>query len=1101
LKNILFILILFPVIIVGQSITIGSDGTCRCPSATVGDTEVINGVTYTVVDNSTIAGQISAVNYNLCTTLVTSMEQLFINKTSFNSDISFWDTSNVTDMRFMFQYATAFNQDIGSWDTSNVTSMQQMFYSASSFNQDIGSWDTSNVTSMRFMFGYVSPFNQDIGSWDTSSVTDMYAMFAGANNFNQDIGNWDTSNVTDMLAMFYASSFNQDIGSWDTSNVTDMLAMFEEATSFNQDIGSWDTSNVTDMSYMFQNATAFNQDIGNWNTSKVTDMLQMFRYALIFNQDIGSWDTSNVTSMYGMFWGVSVFDQDIGNWDTSSVTNMYAMFHYAPSFNQDIGSWNTSNVTDMRFMFGVASSFNQDIGSWNTSNVTYMSYMFYVASAFNQDIGLWDTSSVGDMSYMFYSASAFNQYLSLWCVTNILTEPNNFSGNSPLISINKPQWGVCLAPTVILSSNDDDGIINNSVEVTITAVFSRNMVNFPSISISGSGVNEVPMTPQSGVSTWTYLFNTSSLNPGVYTVTVSGTSTSGNSYVGSDTLVLRLEDLDLDNDGINNILDNCPTKSNTDQLDTDGDGLGNACDDDDDNDGYNDENDAFPLDSSQWLDTDLDGIADPLDNCPSTANSDQLDTDSDEIGDVCDDDDDNDTYLDSDDAFPLDSTEWIDTDLDGIGNNADPDDDNDGFNDIIEIQCDSDPLDPLSIPIDTDGDGTIDCIDTDDDNDSYLDINDAFPLDPTEWLDTDGDAIGNNTDTDDDNDGYLDEDEIICGTDSLNPGNVPLDYDGDFIPDCIDPDDDNDGCNDEVDQLPFDETICIDTDRDYVDNKIDLDDDNDGILDTVETFMDNDVDGYSNLLDLDSDNDGCADVIEAGFEDADNDGIVGSYPVVVNSQGLVQGVIAYQTPLDENENGDFDFLEFGSDFAPIVDLPVQINYQINESVLFTISTLSSTNVSFQWQRSLDGGLFYGDLYDSSKFSGVNTSELTLNNADYPDNGSLFRVILSPLAYACAQERISNATLLFYNELFIPNAFSPNGDGVNDFWEILGLQNYPGHKLEVYNRLGIRLYETTNYQNDWGGTYNGEKLPDGTYFYQLYLSEARIEKGFIFIKRD
>ena len=106
------------------------------------------------------------------------------------------------------------------------------------------------------------------------------------------------------------------------------------------------------------------------------------------------------------------------------------------------------------------------------------------------------------------------------------------------------------------------------------------------------------------------------------------------------------------------------------------------CDDDDDNDGYNDENDAFPLDSSQWLDTDLDGIADPLDNCPSTPNSDQLDTDSDETGDVCDDDDDNDTYLDINDAFPLDSSEWLDTDGDAIGNNADPDDDNDGIIDV-----------------------------------------------------------------------------------------------------------------------------------------------------------------------------------------------------------------------------------------------------------------------------------------------------------------------------------------------------------------------------------------------------------------------------------
>ncbi|MAW50828.1 MAG: hypothetical protein CMC41_06880 [Flavobacteriaceae bacterium] len=49
-------------------------------------------------------------------------------------------------------------------------------------------------------------------------------------------------------------------------------------------------------------------------------------------------------------------------------------------------------------------------------------------------------------------------------------------------------------------------------------------------------------------------------------------------------------------------------------------------------------------------------------------------------------------------------------------------------------------------------------------------------------------------------------------------------------------------------------------------------------------------------------------------------------------------------------------------------------------------------------------------------------------------------------------------------------------------------------------MGIKLYETTNYKNDWNGTYNGVKVPDGTYFYQLYLTEAVIQKGFIFVKR-
>ena len=287
------------------------------------------------------------------------------------------DLSNVTDMSYMFYGATSFNQDISSWNTSNVTNMSSMFYGATYFNQDISSWNTSSVTNMSYMFANASNFNEPLNSWDTSSVTNMSYMFYGASNFNQALNSWNTSNLSDISRMFKdASNFNQDITSWDTSHITNMSETFANASNFNQNISTWNTINVTNMSSMFYRASSFNQDISTWNTSSVTNMSYMFYGASSFNQDISSWNVSNVTNMSSMFWEASSFNSPLNQWTTSSVTNMSYMFYNAINFNEPLNSWDTSSVTNMRNMFYGAAKFNQDLSSWDISNVTDMEFMF-----------------------------------------------------------------------------------------------------------------------------------------------------------------------------------------------------------------------------------------------------------------------------------------------------------------------------------------------------------------------------------------------------------------------------------------------------------------------------------------------------------------------------------------------------------------------------------------------------------------------------------------------------------------------------------------------------------------------------------------------------
>ena len=401
-------------------------------------------------------------------------------------------------------------------------------------------------------------------------------------------------------------------------------------------------------------------------------------------------------------------------------------------------------------------------------------------------------------------------------------------------------------------------------------------------------------------------------------------------------------DLDDDGDGVPDTNDNAPFTPNIDQLDTDSDGIGDIDDPDDDNDGYSDADEIIcgsdPLFAASLpADTDADGIPDCIDTdddndgysdedesacdctCDSTNKSNNgksdpldasvtpLDFDADFIPDCIDTDDDNDGYLDTNDAFPLDATEWLDTDADGIGNNTDTDDDGDGQLDTDEIACGSDPLLASSMSLDTDGDTIPDCVDTDDDNDGVLDTNDAFPLDASEWTDTDSDGIGNNADTDDDNDGFTDLDELACDSDPLDRFNKPADQDNDLIPDCVDPDRDGDGYDNTQDVFPDNDREWVDTDGDRLGDNFEVDDDNDGYLDTNDAFpldpnewSDADNDGIGDNADPDDNNDGFDDdkIFTSGVLTPGSGGLEDTWKIINIAQYPTNRVSVY----DKNGN-------------------------------------------------------------------------------------------------------------------------------------------------------------------------------------------------------
>jgi surface protein len=190
-----------------------------------------------------------------------------------------WCISKIEDLSQMFSEArngalTSFNEDISAWDTSKATTMKEMFSHmvSSSFNQDLSSWDTSKVTTMSNMFGGATSFNQDLSSWKTSSVEDFSYMFRTATSFNRAISAWDTSKASSMYAMFLsAESFDSELTSWDVENVRDLAFMFYQAKSFNSDLSAWDVSKASSMSSMFNGAESFNHSLCDWGVKLATN--------------------------------------------------------------------------------------------------------------------------------------------------------------------------------------------------------------------------------------------------------------------------------------------------------------------------------------------------------------------------------------------------------------------------------------------------------------------------------------------------------------------------------------------------------------------------------------------------------------------------------------------------------------------------------------------------------------------------------------------------------------------------------------------------------------------------------------------------------------
>lgn len=144
-----------------------------------------------------------------------------------------------------------------------------------------------------------------------------------------------------------------------------------------------------------------------------------------------------------------------------------------------------------------------------------------------------------------------------------------------------------------------------------------------------------------------------------------------------------------------------------------------------------------------------------------------------------------------------------------------------------------------------------------------------------------------------------------------------------------------------------------------------------------------------------------------------------------------------------------------------------------------------------------------NLFEASAAISNNQNVITSSfYTSFSDAENEMNPILNPEAYVSQDGiiyiRLENITTQCFSvgsfdietiecEIFIPEGFSPNGDSINDTFNIVNLNLFPNHTLEIYNRYGMIVYKGNANKEQWDGRHDGDLLPTGTYFYVIELN--------------
>jgi gliding motility-associated-like protein len=141
--------------------------------------------------------------------------------------------------------------------------------------------------------------------------------------------------------------------------------------------------------------------------------------------------------------------------------------------------------------------------------------------------------------------------------------------------------------------------------------------------------------------------------------------------------------------------------------------------------------------------------------------------------------------------------------------------------------------------------------------------------------------------------------------------------------------------------------------------------------------------------------------------------------------------------------------------------------------------------------------------------GDGTTSTTANPSHPYTQAGTFKITLTAYQSTACSNSVTEGTLTIGGSnggggtTFIPNVFTPNGDGINDEFTIV-ISNITSFHLQIYNRYGQQLFETRDIGNRWTGNYNGKKLPEGAYYYIIntvsQIGKAATSSGYVVLIR-